>query len=470
MNSRKKILLSVLLSLLLSLVAAGVWVAGNMLPVATGFAAKCMCSCVFVAGRSPASVENLELDRAIVKWVSVKVDTASQKTVASLLGVARQTAIFRQGLGCTLVEGISEDSLRRQLFANPREKMPRTDTLYWPTGDRDTLPFPANVNLPKLEAAVNQAFEENHPAGKKNTQAVVVVYKGKIVGEKYAEGMDQHTPQMGWSMTKSVTNAMLGTLAQESRVSVIQPVYSPEWGMGDTRANLKLDHLLRMSSGLKFNEMYGSSTDVTRMLFMTGNTGAYAASMPQVYPADSVWSYSSGTTNIISRYIRFLYQDYNSYLRLPYESLFARIGMSSAVMEVDASGTYVGSSFCYATARDWARFGLLYLNSGTWEGETIIPEGWVEYSYRRTPSDPYGRYAAHFWTNATRAVPDDVGYHYWPDLPEDLYYASGFDGQYVVIIPSREVVIVRLGTTVNRDAFNIGDLASGVLGAIQSEY
>lgn len=469
MKIRKKILFPVLFFLIM-LVAAIIWISHSLLPVATGFAAKTMCSCVFVADREVSSVQNMELDRFMVRYVTTRVDRDLKKATASLWGLAKQTAVFREGLGCTLVQGITEDALRNQPYANPRTKLPVTDTLFWPTGDKDTLPFPENVDAGKVKMAVNQAFEENHPSGLKRTNAVVVVYRGKIIGEQYAPGFDKNTPQRGWSMAKSITNAILGTLAEESRVSVIQPIYAPEWTAGDPRASLTLDQLLRMSSGLEFNEMYGSSTDVTRMLFTSGNAGAYAASKPLAHRPDEIWNYSSGTTNIINRYIRFLYQDYNAYLRLPYENLFSRIGMSSALMEVDASGTFVGSSFCYATPRDWAKFGLLFLQNGVWGGDRILSDGWVDYSRKRTASDPYGRYAAHFWTNGTKAVPDDTGYHYWPDLPEDMYYASGFDGQYIVIVPSRDLVVVRLGVTTDRNAFDIGELVSGVLDAIQSGY
>ncbi|MEZ4775287.1 MAG: serine hydrolase [Bacteroidia bacterium] len=469
MKIRKKFFFPVLFFLMV-LIAVIIWLSNSLLPVATGFAAKTMCSCVFVADRDEESVRKMELDRFAVRNTRVKVNRDAKSASASLLGLAKQTAIFREGLGCTLVLGITEDSLRNQPYANPRTKLPATDTMFWPTGDKDTLPVPENVQIEKVKLAVEQAFEENNPNGLKRTNAVVVVYRGKIIGEQYAPGFDKNTPQRGWSMTKSITNAILGSLAEESRVSVIQPIYAPEWASGDPRASLTLDQLLRMSSGLEFNEMYGSSTDVTRMLFTVENAGAYAASKPLIHQPDEVWNYSSGTTNIINRYLRFLYQDYNAYLRMPYENVFSRIGMSSAVMEVDASGTFVGSSFCYATPRDWAKFGLLFLNNGVWGGDRILSEGWVDYSRKRTTTDPYGRYGAHFWTNGTKPVPDDNGYHYWPNLPEDMYYASGFDGQYVVIVPSRDVVVVRLGVTTDRDAFDIGELVSGVLDAIQSEY
>jgi CubicO group peptidase (beta-lactamase class C family) len=189
-------------------------------------------------------------------------------------------------------------------------------------------------------------------------------------------------------------------------------------------------------------------------------------SMPKVSPSDSVWSYSSGTSNILSNIIRAKFRGNQiDYFNFPRRALFDKIGMQSAVIEPDPSGTFVGSSFSYATARDWARFGLFYLNDGVWEGERILPEGWVKYTSTPTPKAPQGQYGAHFWLNAGE---DEKGKNRrWPDLPKDFYYASGFEGQSVVIIPSYNMVIVRLGNTQKREAWDVGVLIKDVLESVE---
>jgi len=205
-----------------------------------------------------------------------------------------------------------------------------------------------------------------------------------------------------------------------------------------------------MSSGLEFLEEYQTkpNSDCNVMLFEKNDAAAFAAAKPLEAEPDSRWSYSSGTTNIVSRLIRKAVPgSQQDYLAFPRRHLFDKIGMKSAVIEPDPSGTFVGSSFMYATARDWARFGLLYLNDGVWEGERILPHGWVRYSTTPTPGAPAKKpYGAQFWLNT--GEPDD---RWMPKLPPDLYSARGYEGQFVTVIPSRNIVVVRLGFTVNHN-------------------
>jgi CubicO group peptidase (beta-lactamase class C family) len=214
----------------------------------------------------------------------------------------------------------------------------------------------------------------------------------------------------------------------------------PEWSKtGDPRAAITLDQALRMSTGLEFEEVYADLTsDIIQMLLRAYDAGGVAAAQPLESAPDTKWQYSSGTTNLITRTLRQVMDDDEAYWRLPYERLFAPLEMHSAVLETDPSGSFVGSSFSYATARDWARFGLLYLNDGVWGDERVLPEGWVEYGVTPTPKAPEGRYGAHWWLNA-------AGYR--EGVPTDEYRAQGFDGQYLIVIPSRKTVIVRLGQT-----------------------
>ena len=268
-------------------------------------------------------------------------------------------------------------------------------------------------------------------------------------------------------MTKSVTSALVGILVSSGKLALDEPAPVPEWqSPGDPRAAITIDHLLRMSSGLDFDDRSGAAlSDVNRMLLRSPDAAGYAVEKPLQDAPGSAWYYSSGTTNILSRIIRARIggtdADYWAFAR---RALFDRIGMPSAVMEPDASGTFVGSSFMYATARDWARFGQLYLQDGVWNGERILPEGWVAYTRRPAPAAPHGRYGAHFWLNGGEAVP--VAERPFPSLPADLHYAAGYEGQYVIVIPSRELVIVRLGQTADRQAWRMDDFVAAVLAAI----
>ena len=215
-----------------------------------------------------------------------------------------------------------------------------------------------------------------------------------------------------------------------------------------------------MSSGLEFGEGYNAVGDVSVMLFTTHDMAAYAASKPPETDPGDVWHYSSGTSNIICRIVCDAVGPGQDCLTFPRRALFDPIGMRSAVFEPDASGTPVGSSYVYATARDWARFGLLYLQDGVWEGERILPQGWVTYTTTPTPGSE-GRYGAHWWLK--KGDPADQR---WLDFPDDLFLASGYDGQFVVVVPSHSLVIVRLGFTPDPEAWDLAALIGDVLEAV----
>lgn len=232
---------------------------------------------------------------------------------------------------------------------------------------------PPEINQKQLKVALDSVFRPQQ-----HTRAVVVVYRGQIVAERYAPGFDSRMPLPGWSMTKSVTNALVGILVKEGKLSLLDKNLMPQWNhRGDRRRQITLDGMLRMSSGLRFNEDEGNPLGD---LFGQADAAVYAANQPLEAAPNTKWQYSSGTTNIISGIIRNAIGSDTDYLGFPRRALFDRLGMKSAVIEPDASGTLVCSSFMYATARDWARFGLLYLQDGVWEGQRILPEGWVQYS------------------------------------------------------------------------------------------
>lgn len=443
----------------LVLIAAVLFVVVRVLPTATGFVAKNACSGVFVAGRDPAQLAAEDL--APQWYVSLAVDRAEERVTASVLGLASRTALHRPGLGCVLAVDADPAALRAQGFAPPRA--PASDAP-WPAGDGDAaLPDPPGLDRLALDAAVAAAFAEPDPESLRRTRAVVVVHGGRIVAERYADGLDRNTRHLGWSMTKSVTGALVGLLVARGALAREQAVAVPAW-QGDGRRGITIDHLLHMSSGLDFEERYGVLADATHMLFEVDDAAAVAFASPLLHEPGAVFYYSSGTTNILTWLMRQQFPDLAAYHRFPHEALFAPLGMRSAVFEADASGTLMGSSFLYATARDWARFGLLYLRDGVWDGRRILPEGWVQYSRTPTPASPTREYGAHFWTNA--GDPADPAKRRYPSLPTDAYAASGFQGQNVLIVPSRDAVIVRLGMTHHKPAWDLDRFAAAVLAAL----
>ncbi|MCA8942448.1 MAG: serine hydrolase, partial [Planctomycetes bacterium] len=313
-----------------------------------------------------------------------------------------------------------------------------------------------------LAKAIDTVFAGYAKSLDPRTRAVIVVHRGKIVAERYADGFDRDTPLHGWSMAKSVVDALVGIRVGQGKLAVDEPVALDLWN--DDR-KITLDQMLRMTSGLAWSERYDRiDSDVTRMLFGVADASGFAASREVADEPGSLWDYSSGTTNVICRVLRSTFASLDDYHAFPHVSLFRRIGMNHAVIEPDAAGTFIGSSFVFATARDWARFGLLYLQDGVFAGQRILPEGWVAASTEPTAESPRGQYGRHWWLNA--GLEDDGADRVYVDLPRDLFYASGHEGQVVAVVPSREAVIVRLGCTKISRSFRDGQFLKEVLDAL----
>ena len=293
-----------------------------------------------------------------------------------------------------------------------------------------------------MQSAIENVFTERDTILPVRTRAVVVIYKGQLIAEHYAEGFSANTKLAGWSMTKTVTGALTGILVKQNKLNIDSPAPVPEWrDVNDPRHAITITNLLQQRSGLDFEEIYSKASDATRMLYEKADMGAFTASHVLKNKPGSVFYYSSGNSNIISRIIRSTLGD-SVYYRFPYEQLFFKLGMYSAVMEPDASGTFVGSSYMYATARDWARFGLLYLNDGVFNKERILPEGWVKRSTTPASAKLPG-YGFQIWLNAGT----DTAEKKFRDAPADMFYADGFESQLIFIIPSKNLVVVRLGLT-----------------------
>jgi len=419
----------------------------NAAYVGAGYKAKILASGVFISQRDPQDVLREDLSHiAQLKWFTHKIDRENGSVEVSLFGLFRRKAIFRKGLGCTVIADDLEAKVRAQRYSIPEPEPWNPDEIAWPMGDlilNDKRSI--GIDLKKVSKVVEGAFVEPDPSRLRRTRAVVVVYDGRIIAERYASGITRNTALGGWSMTKSVFNALVGILVDQGKLSVQGPAPVPKWQQpGDSRAAIKLDQLLRMTSGLKFGEDYRRfSSDVNLMLFVDPDMAAFAADKPLIACPGTHWEYSSGSANILAGIIRqALGGDQAEYFAFPRRALFNKIGMRSAVLEPDTAGNFVASSFMYATARDWARFGLLYLQNGVWEGQRILPEGWVEYTRSPTPAAP--EYGALFWLNTD----DASGKRVYSDLlPSDLFMARGYEKQVIAIIPSRKLVVVRLGMT-----------------------
>jgi CubicO group peptidase (beta-lactamase class C family) len=335
----------------------------------------------------------------------------------------------------------TEEEMRRQKLVDPEcsaDQLTLPDDRLWPMGGRGPVdPTILGLDKNSLAKAVDAAFAEPNSQNPPKTRAVVIAYRGHLVAERYAPGFHKDMPLLGWSMGKSITNALVGILVGEGRLDIRRPAPVPEWrSAGDPRGQITLDQLLRMSSGLAFEEIYEPLRDVTYMLYGSYDFAAFGANMPLETAPNTRWSYSSGTANIIARIVRHtLEQEGPYYYGLIREKLFDRIGMTSAFIEPDSSGTIVGSSYGFATPRDWAKFGQLYLDDGVWQGKRILPEGWVTYTTTPTPLAPQGGYGALFWLNS--GAKDNPADRRWPNAPVDTFAALGFQEQNLIIIPSK---------------------------------
>ncbi len=444
----RKILLLILLTLLAGIIY-GYMVLYPQFPIANGYAAKKMCSCTFIADRSQESIQNEDLGIGPLALTKTKIDRGQQTATTSIFGLRPRTAVFRNDVGCILLQGNDDYNTNLDI-----ERPAMVDTLPWPMGnDTSYDQIPAEVNLTRLEEAIASSFDPGYIVDSIRTRAIVVVYKGHLIMEKYAEGFDKDTEILGWSMTKSITSTLIGNLIKNGKMALDDTGLFEEWQ--DERAQISLKDLLQMQSGLAFNEDYASISDATRMLFKTEDITEIPRTNRLENSPGANWSYSSGTTNLLCRLIRDQIGE-NHYLSFPYDSLFNRIGMTSAVMETDESGNYIGSSYCYATPRDWAKLGLLYLNNGNWFGDQVIDTSWVDF-IRQPASNSNGIYGGQFWLN--------VGKSQFKDAPEDLSSCNGFQGQHVFILPSHDLVIVRMGLAEWPD-FDANQLIRNVLGSI----
>jgi CubicO group peptidase (beta-lactamase class C family) len=411
------------------------------LNIITGYSAKNAASSVFLAERSLAFTDATDNNFSPINLATDKIDLNNKFATSSALGLLTRKAIFREGLGAVLTLDKSDETAN---YLQPKRVKPDNVTPY-PYGNapqKDTL-F-ANINYEQLNKTVTSVFDIE------KTRAVVVIYKDQIIAEKYADGFDKNSKILGWSMTKSITSTIFGILQYQKKISVYDTSPIKSW-QNDARKNITIHNLLQMNSGLEWDENYDKISDVTKMLFLEKDMTKAQEKKPLKGKTNASWNYSSGTTNLLSGIIRNQFKTNQEYLDFWYTNLIDKIGMNSMTLETDLAGNYVGSSYAWATARDWAKFGLLYLHKGNWEGDQLFDESWVDYVSTPTPTSD-GTYGAQFWLNATPT---------FKDVPKNMFYADGYQGQRVYILPDQDLVVVRMGLSqMDENAFLSGIIAS----------
>ncbi|MEO0398880.1 MAG: serine hydrolase [Pseudomonadota bacterium] len=434
--------------------------------------AQLLCSGVFVSGRAPQAViaEDLQWreyyfhDWKTTQW---SVDREQERVVlrapaSEIYGATpNYTAVHTPGLGCTLLPVGAE----RTAFSpvNVKTQLPPAANIAWPMGDKGASGDTANTD--KMDTALDAAFNDTGRDAPQNTRAVIVLHKGKIVGERYAPGVSETTPLLGWSMGKSVAAILFGIYAKDTGLDVDDPAPIADWRhRSDPRSRITSRHLLNMAAGLKFHNpsaddsfYYTELHDHESVYFRGQNTEALVIKQPLLYEPGSVFQYrNTNTLALMSIIKRGVQADGGDHLAWPRERLFDKIGARSFVLEPDAFGNFVITGFDYATARDWARLGQFALQDGVWEGERLWPRGWRK--LMAEPSAAYEGYGGQVWLNRAGV---------FPSVPKDAFMFSGWLSQTVMIIPSRDVVIVRLGFS---DAGDFqpyfDDIAARILGAL----
>lgn len=448
----KKLLIILLLVFVIVLTGYFSYLKPN-LQVVNGYAAKNLCSCVFVAGIDEEVAKEIDLGLSFINMATAKVDYEDKSALSHFWGIVPRKAVYREGLGCALINELDESTVKNQSFAS---SMSPKDSLQNWFELSDTIEVVSEAQALRVQKVIDSAFE-NDPDNLINTRAVVVLYKGRLIGEQYAKEITKDTPLLGWSMTKSITSTMAGLLIRDGYFTLNDPAPIASW-KGTEKESITYKDLIQMSSGLKFEEIYGSYSDANQMLWISDTAGLATIDNPLEAAPGEKWYYSSGTTNLLMYLMKGYFNNQDTYLDYLNKELFNKIGAYSFIIEPDASGSFVGSSFGWATARDWARVGQLYLNKGTWANEQILPVEWVEF-VQQEPEDPEAQdtYGGQFWLSSTQ-----------PNSPDDAYYMNGFHGQRVMIIPSKELVVVRLGVTYD-GGFDFDEFLNKIIDAIESK-
>lgn len=414
--------------------------------VAAGFTSHQLCSATFVSQVDPDQFYREAIAPTVSPvgfLLSHQVDRTRGEVTARFAGLAEARAVYRGPQGCLVVHPPAPTT---DGAAAPAVPPARAASLLPPIAG----PQPVEPTSPRLRAALDRTFAETPSAPHRFTKAVVVIHDGRVIAERYAPGYGVDTPVIGWSATKSVTNALIGILVHQGKISLEGPAPIAAWSdPKDPRRTITIDNLLRMNSGLDIGQSLVASASTSfdptaDMVFNRRDMAAFAEQAPLKAAPGTWWNYTNANTLLLSRIIR----DQSggtaaSVLAFAHRELFDKLGMQHPTLELDATGTPIGSSHMLATPRDWARFGLLYLDDGVVGGERLLPEGWVAYSARPTPGSEMFGYGAGFWTNHGNG--EGAHYRIKAGMPADAFMARGAFGQYVIVVPSRRLVVARFG-------------------------
>jgi CubicO group peptidase (beta-lactamase class C family) len=443
------------LIILIAAVALGLWLRPpGLLRVGANYAAKIVCSNVFLAGRDADEVVNSDVQAPgtwLLRLVRVSVDKQQGIVRAGLLGfIGDGLAVSRAGAGCTAVPDGKLDQVAalpsRLALTVSQNSAAATDNALWPDGD-------AVTSTP----AIQTLLADDSLTGP-GMRAVVVVDHGRIVAERYAPRFSAATPLLGWSMAKTVTASLVGLLIEDGKLALDQSGF---WPPGDGRDHIRIADLMAMSSGLRFNEDHGIVSDLTRMLYLEPDTAGFAYAQPLAHPIGELWSYSSGTANIVARIV----QGIADGSTLVQDRLFIPLGMKSAVIEPDEHGTLVGSSYMYADARDWARFAQFLLQNGEWQGQQMLPNGYIDMMAAPVAAS-HGQYGHGFvWLWGSDPIIEGQNPDTAFGIPPDSFYLEGHDGQIIAVIRSRQIAVIRLGLTPYSDRYSPQRLIQAVLEA-----
>ncbi len=396
--------------------------------VATGIGSKLLCSSRYVSGFSrEQSFDDLVQYSFILDRLSIEYDDTQRSVTTSLFGLSKKTASYIPGLGCAVdYRGFEQ---RESLLVAVAESSSQA----WPLGDDVGEPDQA------LEVLLEDVLRRDNNSGL-NTRALLLVHEGRVVAEAYDQGADADTPLLGWSMAKSLMSTMLANLEYRGMLNIDSAPGFESW-QADERSQIKIRDLLTMSDGLAFSEEYDPGDDATAMLFTAPSASDYVMQKKLLHQPGRHFNYSSGTANLLSRVYAESFADpqgnYDDYM----ENIHRVLGFQNAVFETDASGVFVASSYLYASARDWARLGQLMLNNGEINGRRVFREDWVERAIAPNTTENEKAYGFQWWLNSGDETLR------WADLPEGAFMANGNRQQMIAVVPSADVVIVRLGWT-----------------------
>ena len=439
---------------------------------ALGINAHHLCSGLWVVGRDNQRPADVVIAEDIARFpafrweddFTYRVDAATHTATVTDPQAGSRSAKYNGEQGCSILPAGAAGVFFRPVAVKPA--LPDPATQDWPTGDRNARAQLEAATVAKLEAALDWAFDDAARPRAQNTRGVIAVQRGKIIAERYAAGWGPYTPQISWSMGKSIAATLTGILVQQGDLALDRPAPVPEWqGALDPRRSIGIDDLLNMSSGLDFDNFglnpassYDAANEHFRIYFDAVNVFAHSVHQPLRYEPGTVWRYrNSDPLTLMAIARRIVESKGGDWLSFPQRQLFDRIGARSFVLETDAWGNFIITGFDYGGTRDWARLGLLYLWNGEWQGERILPANWSTFVSTPAPGDRSRGYGGLFWLNRGGAR---------ERLPEDAYWMAGYMGQTTMIIPSHDLVVVRHGPSPGGDGPYFEELVVRILDAI----